>query len=61
MTTAKDCFADNIRRLDPRVEPIQYNLNQGLHLLSEQVDRLRREQADMAAQMQSLLKASRRP
>jgi len=41
-TTATQCFNQNATAIDPKKDPIQYNLNHGLLDLSLQMERIER-------------------
>lgn len=35
---AKECFKDNVPRIDPSTEPIMFNINNGLSNLTEAIE-----------------------
>lgn len=40
---SSECFEDNIKRLDPSTDPLNWNLNNGLLLLAKEVQRLQQD------------------
>jgi len=56
MTTAKQCFEDNIKRLTPvsHQHPIEYNTQNGFFALAQQLARIEQRQAVQAQQLEQL-------
>jgi len=64
MATAKDCFAENLRLIGrpstaDRAAATQWNLNQGLLLLAEQLEQVQAVQRHHEQTLQTLLQHAR--
>lgn len=56
---SKNFFQENIQLIDPRQNPLDYNLNAGLIALSKEVEELRNTVLTQARQIESLLQRLR--
>jgi len=54
MTTAKQCFENNIKRLTSHQNPIEYNTQNGLLALAQQLARIEQRQAVQSQQLEQL-------
>ncbi len=52
---AKECFNDNTRHIDPSMDPVHHNINNGLNNLTEAIEQDMAETKNLLAQILNVL------